>query len=196
MKFTKLSLVAILAVSSTFAAGEIDCNSSTTISGKAVGYYYTDDTVDLFDEKSSELGTAVTLDVSHKLLDGITANFSAVGYANLLDDGGYMESSETGAFFNVANITATFGDTTLIAGRQLIDSPMFGSLDWLLAQSSFEAYTVLNKSVADLTLVGTYVRQHRAFNAGDTWTDLTDINDGNNYAVGAVYGAGDITANL
>ena len=200
---TKLSLVAILAVSAAFAGGDIApvepvveapvveaaaCNANTTINAKAVAYYYTTDSVDLFDNDSSELGTAVTLDVSHKLYDGITANFSAVGFANIGKEvAGYMEVSETGAFFNVANITATFGDTTFILGRQLLNSPMVGGFDWLLAPGAFEAYTVANSSIENLTLVGTYLRTWRPNNAGNTWVDLTNIEDGNNYAFGAAY---------
>ena len=208
MKFTKLSLVAALAVSSAFAGGDIApvepavveapvaeaCNSNTTISGKLQGYYYTDDTVDLFDKESSNLGTAVTLDVNHKFTDNIAMNFGAVGFANVLDDGIfsgigiYMEQEKSGAFMNVANITATFADTTFILGRQLLDTPMLGGFDWLLAPGAFEAYTVANGSIENLTLVGSYVRTWRQNNTGDEWIDLTDIGeDGHNWTVGAAY---------
>ena len=197
MKFIKLSLVAALAVSSAFAGGDIvpvepaapvaeACNSNTTINGKAQAYYYTDDTVDLFDNESSMFAAAVTLDVSHKIIEGITANFTAVGYVNLIDEN-YMEGAETGAYINVANITATFGDTTLVAGRQLLDTPMLGGFDWLLAPGSFEAYTLVNKSISNLTLVGSYVAKYRANNSGNEFTDLTDIGDGDNWTLGAVY---------
>lgn len=40
-------------------------------------YSYTHDLIGagiLYDKESSQLGTAVTLDVSHKIIDGITAN--------------------------------------------------------------------------------------------------------------------------
>ena len=203
MKITKLSLVAVMAMSSAFAGGDITpeepvvavpaikitaCNPNTTINGKAHAYYYTNDSVDLFDSDSSQLGTAITLDVSHKLFDGVTANFSAIGYANLMSDNfEYMEASETGAFFNAANITATFADTTLVAGRQLLDTPMLGGFDWLLAPGTFEAYTLANSSIANLTLVGSYVAKWRPNNTGDTFVDLTDIGDGNNWTVGAAY---------
>jgi len=216
MKFTKLSLIAALAASSAIAGGDIapvepaveevvvavpahtaiGCNSLTTINSKATAYYYTNDSVDLFDKKSSAFATAVTLDVSHKITPNLAANFSAVGFVNWMDDYGYFEGEEKGAFFNVANLTATYGDTTLILGRQLIDSPMFGSFDWLLAPSSFEAYTIANSSIDNVTLVGTYVRQFREVNTGDTWIDLTDIGDGNNWAVGAVYGKDALKGNL
>jgi len=213
MKLTKLSLVAALAVSSAFAGGDIApvepvvaapvveaaaCNSNTTVSGKAQAYYYTTDGVDLFDSDSSAFATAVTLDVKHNFTENIAANFTAVGYANLMSElpFGYFENDEVGAYLNVANITATFAGTTVVLGRQLIDSPMFGSFDWLLAPSSFEAYTVVNSSITNLTLVGTYVTKFRNVNAGDNFTDLTDINDGNNYALGAAYAADALSASV
>jgi len=213
MKLTKLSLVAALAVSSAFAGGDIApvepvvaapvveaaaCNSNTTVSGKAQAYYYTTDGVDLFDSDSSAFATAVTLDVKHNFTENIAANFTAVGYANLMSElpFGYFENDEVGAYLNVANITATFGSTTFVLGRQLIDSPMFGSFDWKLAPSSFEAYTVVNSSITNLTLVGTYVTKLRSNDSGDNFIDLTDINDGNNYALGAVYATDALSASI
>jgi len=203
MKLTRLSLVATLAISTAFAGGIVDApaeitevapivkaSSSTTISGKAQAYYYTTDGVDLFDSESSALGTAVTLDVAHTLFDGVTANFTAVGYTNLMNEEpfGYFEGKETGAYFNVANITAAFGKTTFILGRQLIDTPMVGSFDWLLAPSAFEAYTVVNNSIENLTLTASYITKIRTVNAGDNFEDLTEINGGDNYFLGATYG--------
>ena len=210
MKITKLSLVAALAVSTAFAGGDIapvepvvaapvaDCDKDTTVNGKLKAHYYTDDSLpfDGMFGDHHQLGTAATLNVAHKLFDNITLNFGAVGYVNLIKDAdqdrGYSESNKKGAFFNVANLTATYGDTTLIAGRQLIDSPMFGSFNWGLAPSSFEAYTIANKSISDLTLVGTYVAQHRANNTGDNWVKLKD----NNFALGAAYGADALSASV
>lgn len=202
MKMTKLSFAASLAVSVAFAGGDItpveatveapvavaDCNKDTTIAGKAVAYYYTvEGDQDLFDKTNSQIGTAITLDVSHKLFDGISANFSALGYTNLGDkEATYMEGSETGAFFNVANLTGTFGGTTLVVGRQLLDTPMLGGFDWLLAPGAFEAATIVNKSVSNLTLVASYVNKWRANNTGSTFAKLKD----DNFAVGAAYSDG------
>ena len=101
MKFTKLSLIATLAISSAFAGGDIApvepvveapvveaaaCNSNTTINGKAVLYSFTSDgdgDLDWYNGDSSALGAAVTLDVSHKITDNVTANVTAVGFTNL-----------------------------------------------------------------------------------------------------------------
>lgn len=204
---TKLSLVAALAVSAAFAGGDIApvepvveapapkvaCNANTTINGKAVAYYYTDDSVNLFNSASSQLGLAATLDVTHKFTENISANFTAVGFTNGMSqnkvlNNGYFEGQKTGAYFNVANITATFAGTTAVLGRQLIDSPMFGGFDWLLAPGAFEAYTLVNNSISNLTLVGTYVDKWRVNNSGTDFAKLA----GTNYALGAVYANEDV----
>ena len=198
MKWTKLSLVAALAVSSAFAGGDlapvveapvVEAASATSISGKLTGYYITDDSLpadDMFGDQS-QLAFGATLDVSHKFTDWLTANFSALGYINTFDESdstwGYFDAEEKGAYFNVANLTATFGDTTLIAGRQLMGTPMLQGYDWLLAPGSFEAYTVSNASIENVTLVGSLVKKWRPNNSGEFGNDL----NGDNYALGAAY---------
>ena len=212
MKLIQLSVITALATSAIMAGGDIapvepvvptvvETPSNTTVSGKLTGYYITDDasaTYDMFSSDYSQLGFAATLDVSHHFTENITANFSAVGYTNALKKPNYFyfENDHTGAFMNVANLTATFADTTFILGRQLLDTPMLGGFDWLLAPGAFEAYTVANSSFENITLVGSYVRTWRANNTGDEWIKLTDIGDGNNWTVGAVYDDKTISGNL
>jgi hypothetical protein len=143
----------------------------------------------MFDQEQSQLGFAATLDVTHNFTENIAMNFSAIGYVNAFKKPNlmYMENEKNGAIMNVANLTATFADTTFILGRQLLDTPMLGGFDWLLAPGSFEAYTVANKSIENLTLVGSYVRTWRPNNTGNNFINLTDIDDGNNWTLGAAY---------
>jgi hypothetical protein len=187
MKFTKLSLVTVLAIStmSTVVSAE---ESATTVKGKAQLYYYTTDTegaTDLTDKESTSAAAAVTIDVSHKISDAITANFSAIGHTHLGDSIGEskLEGSRTGGYFNVANLTGTFGKTTVIAGRQLLATPMLGGFDWLLAPGAFEAYTLANSSVDKVTFIASYVNKWRGNNGGDNFGKLAD----DNYAAGVVY---------
>jgi len=197
MKFTKLSLVAALAVSAAFAGGDIEPVAApvaefpqTTIGGKLTGYYFTSDVNDnMFGSDDYQLGLAATLDVSHKFTENIAANFSALGFTNVNKKPNlfYFEQEKSGAIFNVANLTATFMDTTFILGRQLLNTPMLAGFDWLLAPGAFEAYTVANSSIENVTLVGSYVTKWRINNTGNTWQDLTEINDGNNWTVGGAY---------
>lgn len=206
MKWTKLSLVATLAINSAFAGGDIApvepapvveaaaCNSNTTINSKAVLYYYTDNNAganSIFDNETSSLGAAVTVDVTHKIMDGITANLSGIGYTNLMNESLYFGGFEawtdnpkdTGAFLNVANITATYGDTTFVLGRQLMHTPQISGFDWLLAIGSYEAYTVTNKSIPNVTLTASYIDAFRGVNTGVDFVDL----EGDNWTVGAAY---------
>ncbi len=198
---TKLSLVAALAVSAAFAGGDIapvepmvaapvaacGAKEGTTISGKLTGYYITDDANDEMFGDGHQLAFGATLDVSHAFTSWLTANFSAVGYINALNaedtSWGYFEQEKKGAYFNIANLTATYADTTLVAGRQLMGTPMLQGYDWLLAPASFEAYTLMNSSIENVTLVGTYVTKWRDNNSGDFGQNI----DGDNYALGAAY---------
>jgi len=211
MKLTKLSLIATLAISAAVAGGDIapvepaattpavTCGASegTTINGKLTGYYYTDDSqaaYDIFDGDASQLAFAATLDVSHKLTDWMTLNFSAVGYVNALKQPNamYMEGNKKGAFFNVANATFNYADTVFVAGRQLVDTPMVGGFDWLLAPGAFEAYTVANSSIENVTFIGSYVRTFRENNTGDNFTKL----DGDNWTVSGAYDNKTISGSL
>jgi len=211
MKFTKLSLVATLAISAAFAGGDIapvepvveapvvvedaSCNSDTTINSKAIAYYYTKDGAgagDLFEAADTASAGAVTFDVSHKIFTGLTANFSAVGFVNFGDIADNdLEGQPNGAFINVANLTANYFDTTFIVGRQLIDTPLVGGFDWLLAPGAFEAAVVMNQSITNLTLVGGYLTKWRPNNSGNTWVDLTSIDEGDNWTAGAIYNMND-----
>jgi len=207
MKLTKLSLITAIAASTAVAGGDITpvepvteapkteaCNANTTINGKLTGYYITDDSIDLFDGDSSQLGLAATLDVTHHFTENIAMNFSAIGYVNAMKKPNlfYMEGDKNGAFINVANLTATFADTTFILGRQLLDTPMLGGFDWLLAPGAFEAYTVSNKSIENLTLVGSYVQRWRQNNTGDNFNKLS----GENWTLGAAYDNQTISGSL
>jgi len=199
MKWTKLSLVAALAMSSVYAGGDVapvepvpvveacGAKPGTTIAGKLTGYYITDDSLpadDMFGDQA-QLAFGATLDVTHAFTDWLTANFSVLGYLNTMnhETWGYFEQDKYGAFFNVANLTATFGDTSFVAGRQLMGTPMLQGYDWLLAPGSFEAYTLSNTSIENLTLVGSYVTKWRPNNSGEFPPSL----DGDNYALGAAY---------
>jgi len=198
MKIINISLITAIAVSSAIAGGDIEKvktevveiekviePAKTTVDGNLKAYSYTNDSVDFYDKKSSSTATAVTLNVSHEIMSGIKANFTALGYTDLGDSAGLdkMEGQSTGAFFNVANLTANYADTTFIAGRQTLDTPMIGSFDWLLAPSGFEAYTLVNKSVNNLTLVASFVDKLRANNSGEEFAKL----DGDNFTIGASY---------
>ena len=180
MKKILLSTIAIATVVTSLQA--------TEVKGKGQLYYYTTDNSgvgSLFEKESTQSAGAVTLDVTHKVSDAITANFSAIGHSHLGDSLGEtkMEGSRAGGYFNVANLTGTFADTTVVLGRQLLATPMLGGFDWKLAPGAFEAATLVNNSVDKFTFIASYVNKWRANDSGDTFAKLDD----NNFAIGAGY---------
>ncbi len=185
MKFTKLSLITAFAVS-TIATSAMA--GDTTVGAKSQAYYYTNDsagTGSLGDNAPTKTGVAVTLDVQHKLADSITANFSAVGYTHLGEAMGSskFEGTPAGGFFNIANLTGNFGDTTIVLGRQLLSTPMITGFDWLLAPGAFEAGTIVNKSLDKVTLTASYINRFRGNDTGDNFVKLNN----NNYTLGIGY---------
>jgi len=100
MKFTKLSLVAALAVSSAFAGGDIapvepaaapvvEATSPWSFSGDAKLYYTTtdSDTVDLFSKESANGQAAISADIAYAINSNWKVNMGLTGLATLgLDD--------------------------------------------------------------------------------------------------------------
>jgi hypothetical protein len=60
---------------------------------------------------------------------------------------------------------------------------MLSGFDWLLAPGAFEAYTLVNTSIPNVTVVGSYIEEYRANNSG---TDFAEA-DGDNWTIGASY---------
>jgi hypothetical protein len=187
----KKILFSMVALSALVSAGQN--KSQTEVEGKAQLYYYTTDSDSLFSEKSTSAAGAVTLKVSHKVSDSIVANFTAIGYDSLgTSVGSPLEGTKhtANAYFGEANIALKMDKTTLIIGRQQLDTPMLGSFDWLLSPSHFEASTLIQKSNG-LTMIASYVKKLRANNSGEEFVKLAE----NNYVIGMVY-SGVVDANM
>jgi hypothetical protein len=159
MKFTKLSLIAALAVTSAFA-GE------STISGDAKLFYGTTDAggTDLFNKNGAVGNAAISLDYSREVSSGITLNagltgVSTLGLENDLVSGTWINQNgvEDKAWIDTANITAKVANTTIVAGRQLLDTPFFTSETWNIAPNTFDAVVAVNQDIPDTTLVGAWV---------------------------------------
>jgi len=159
MKFTKLSLIAALAVTSAMA-GE------STITGDAKLFYGTTDAgnADLFSKSTNTMGdAAVSLDYSRDIADGITFNAGMTGITTL-----GLEDTLVGAtwvdhalkdrvWLDVANVTAKLANTTAVIGRQKLDTPLAFTETWNIVDNTFDAFTFVNNDIADTTLVASAV---------------------------------------
>lgn len=171
MKFTKLSLIAALAVTSVFA-GE------STISGDAKLFYGTNDggTNKLFDKGGAFGDSAVSLDYTRKVADGVTLNAGLTGVSTLglekdlvgntwISHGtsattpGAATSGATAdvVWLDTANIAVNMGKSTAVIGRQELDTPFFRSEKWNIAANTFDAAVLVNQDIEDTTLVAAWV---------------------------------------
>ena len=192
MKFTKLSLIAALAVTSA-VAGE------STISGDAKVFYGTTDAgnADLFNKNGATGDASVSLDYSKEIADSITLNagmtgISTLGLENTLVSGVWAAAGDTGvedtAWIDVANVTAKLGNTTAVIGRQKLDTPLAFTETWNIVENTFDAFTFVNNDVADTTLVGSLVTRangNSIANFNNLQGGMTDLGEGI-YAAGVV----------
>ncbi|MCH9741462.1 MAG: OprD family outer membrane porin [Epsilonproteobacteria bacterium] len=192
MKFTKLSLVAVLAVSSVFA-GE------STISGDAKVFYGTTDAgdTDLFNKNGAYGNAAVSLDYSRDIAEGVSLNagmtgISTLGLESTLVSGVWAAAGQDAindtAWIDVANITAKLGNTTAVIGRQKLDTPLAFTETWNIVENTFDAFTFVNADLPETTLVGSLVTRANGnviANFNNLQGGMTDLGDGI-YTAGAV----------
>jgi len=187
MKFTKLSLIATLAVSSVMADGDIVPVapdpvaevSPWSFSGDIKFFYSTtdSDTVDLFAQESAMGQAAVSGDISYSFASTWKANFGMTGISTLgLDDNivssvwlyaganasdGSLPFTSIGdaLWVDTANITGTAfdGKATFILGRTELDTPFAFTETWNIANNTFDAAVAMVNPIDKLTLVAGYI---------------------------------------
>jgi hypothetical protein len=184
MKFTKLSLIAVLAISTAVAGTDIAPESIAEVSpwsfsGDVKFFYSTTDSedIDLFDQEGSIGQAAVSADISYSFATTWKANFGITGIATLgLDDSvvggvwlyagadasdGSLEFTSIGdaLWVDTANITGTAfgGKATFILGRTELDTPFAFTETWNIANNTFDAVVATVNPIDNLTLVAAYI---------------------------------------
>jgi hypothetical protein len=137
------------------------------ISGDAKLFYSTTDAgnADLFNKGGAIGDAAVSLDYSREVVDGITLNAGVTGVTTLgleheLVGGTWVNHNGTlkdKKWIDTANITANVAKTTLVIGRQMLDTPFFTSETWNIAPNTFDAAVAVNQDLPDTTLVAAWV---------------------------------------
>jgi len=173
MKITKLSLIAALAVT-TAMAGE------GKISGDAKLFYTTTDagSADLFNKNGAYGDTAISLDYTRDIIDGVTVNAGVTGVSTLglegeLVSGTWVPHGGTRsapgvndkAWIDTANIVLKPIDKTmLVIGRQTLDTPLAFTETWNIAHNTFDAAVAVDTHIQDTTLVGAWVGRGNGHN--------------------------------
>jgi len=178
MKITKLSLIAALAVT-TAMAGE------GKLSGDAKLFYGTTDAgnADLFNKNGATGDTAVSLDYTRDILDGVTVNLGLTGVSTLGLEGELVSDTwvqhnnpkdvQDAIWIDTANIVLKPIDKTmLVIGRQALDTPLAFTETWNIAHNTFDAAVAVDNHVPDTTLIGAWVGRGNGHNGYE------DINGG------------------
>ncbi len=181
MKRISLSIVA-LAMLSTAAMADI---SSKSFGGSASLFYRTNDagSGDLFNRGTSYGNAAVQLggtaavgscDTCVKLNYGITG-VSTMGLENTLVAGTWINHTVDDAIW-IDTLNLAFhplnglSNTTMVVGRQALDTPMVFTETWNIAKNTFDAAVAVNNDIVDTTLVGAWVGRSNNAGAGTAFT--------------------------
>jgi len=168
MKNITLSLAAI-ALIATAAQADI---KSKSFGGNAKLFYGTNDagTADLFDKASSYGNAAVhvggsaavgSCDTCTTLNYGVTG-VSTMGLENTLVGATWINHTlEDAIWIDTLNLTFNplngISNTTMVLGRQALDTPMVFSEKWNIAENTYDAAVAVNNDIVNTTLVGAWV---------------------------------------
>lgn len=186
MKFTKLSLAALVAMGIASSASAVE---NVKVDGSIKLWYQTTDTTSVSGETSSaaskndgifkqnsstgDLAAAlrVTGDLTKKVGFGMTMNaVSTLGLENNLVSGEAVTAGATSSdgtslngtdrnpyWLGEAYFTYKAGKTIAKIGRQTLDTPLAFTETWNAAPNTFEAAVLVNQDLPDTTLVAAYV---------------------------------------
>lgn len=181
MKLTRLSLLAALAISSSFAGGNVSPIAEVVeaaeeafphwdFSGEGVLYFQTLDSYgakDLFSQEASLANAGIQLKAVGSFNYGLTVGVQVTGLGTLgLQNevvSNIMQSADGN--LNGGAVTQLYGQwsngaNTLVVGRQELPkalSPFAWSEDWNVFKNTYEAGVYINTMVPSTVLVGAWV---------------------------------------
>ncbi len=190
MKKVTLSLVAISLLSSA---------SFADITFKGVGgdaklfYRAVNQGGQDFAEKTNNAGdAAISLKGALGVGNGATINWGVTGVSTLGLEGAlvgqtWIEHTDTTRnlsdviWLDTLNLTfKTIANTTMIIGRQALDTPMVFSETWNIAQNTYDAAVIANSYFPHTTLVGAWVgRSNSQIGTGPNGGYTVSVNKGN-----------------
>ncbi len=160
MKATTMSLVAAMLVGIGAQAVEIG-----EFSGDARLYYSTADmgSTDLFHKDGAMGNAAISADLGLKFSDSVTGNFgvtylTTMGLENSLVSSVWAGGLKDQFWLDEANLAFSVVDkTSMIVGRQYLDTPLVFSETWNIVSNAFDAAVLIDQHLPETTLVGAWI---------------------------------------
>jgi hypothetical protein len=174
-KIIKLSVAAALAATAMNAS----VVENVKLAGNAKLFYETNDAKGkMFDEEEGTKGQVIINVKASASVGPITANYrhatlTTMGLENTVvaaPQVGTTNTADTINYVDIANLSATIGGTTLISGKQELNTPLCFTEKWNVTSNTFDANVLVNKSlIPNTTLIFADVQTSNA--NGKTITD-------------------------
>ncbi|MCK9453802.1 hypothetical protein [Sulfurimonas sp.] len=166
---------------------------------------------DLFQQNSSVGTAAMELGVSADLYDGLKGKASVMALDTLgLEKSFVKDISTAGAgwesdngyyrtqiWISEVNLDYTISNTSIVLGRQALNTPLLFTERWNASYNTFDAALLINSDIPYTTLVAAYVHQHNggssAGNATNTNFPSTTMHNGEFYGFGSSYDGTTVT---
>lgn len=207
---TTAPLLAMLLVTSAYAIENVKYK------GEAKYWYQTtakEDAVknDLFQQETSVGVAAFEVGVEAELIKNLKGKASVMALHSLgleqsfvkdISSGGAGWESDdnyyrTQIWATEANLEYTLSKTTVVLGRQVLNTPLMFTESWNAAYNTFDGALLMNKDIPNTTIAAGYIHQHNggasASNAtAETGFPSTTMHNGSYYGFGSSYAAGDM----
>jgi len=179
-KIIKLSVAAALAATAMNAA-VVD---NVKLDGKARLFYETNNAngTDMFDANNAGtkgqvlLTVGASADVGPIKVNLRNQTLTTAGLENAVVAANQTAGTDNINYTDIANIQATFGGTTVIAGKQELNTPMCFTEGWNIHRNTFKANVLVNKSlISGTTLVFADVKSTNASGASATPVNVNTI---------------------
>lgn len=201
--------LALLLATATYAVENVK------VDGEAKLWYQTGnksiDSFDMFRQESTVGQAALELGVKADLYSGLKGNVRGIVLDSLgLQDDYIQDISSAGAgyehgsyyktqiWISEANLDYKISNTSVIAGRQTLNTPLLFTERWNASYNTFDAVVVINNDIPKTTLVAGYVAQHNGGAHAGNATEIvafpsTTMHSGEFYGFGSTYNGTRVT---
>jgi len=199
---TTAPFLALLLATSAYAIENVK------VDGQAKLWYQTgvkDSTsLDMFQQESTVGQAGLELGVKADLVDGLKGKARVIALDSLGLEQSFIKdissagaAYEDGAYYRTqiwiteANLDYKISNTSIIAGRQALNTPLLFTERWNISYNTFDGAIVLNSDIPNTTLVAGWITQHNggivAGNATATSFPSTTTHNGEFYGFGSSY---------
>ncbi|MCK4736972.1 MAG: porin [Sulfurimonas sp.] len=202
----KTSAITALLLASTLVTS-VYAIENVKVDGKAKLWYQTgikdNTTKDMFQQESTSGQAALELGAKADIADGLKGKVSLIALSTLGLEKSFISAipsagagHENGNYYRTqvwvteANLDYKIDNTSIIVGRQALNTPLLFTERWNASFNTFDGALVINSDIPNTTLVAGYVNQH---NGSGGIGGGTTTHNGESFGFGSSYSGGVVT---